>query len=99
MTLTKDMRLLLADGQIMRILSVGYSDQHKMDVVALCGTRTYKESRSRGLTSLSKLNSKIKSGQVKIVTTKLGQSEVDLGTGISNYKPELVDTIIDHAQL
>ncbi len=84
--------LTVSDGKIYRVLNVMFDDDCKTDVVTFCGTLTYKERQSRGCTKLSELTSKIDLGRVKLVTTKLG--ELDSSKPDSNWRPEIVDTIL-----
>ena len=96
-TIQKDTRLLIDTGDILRVLKVEDQNISKDDnkeeivpVVTFCGTKTYKDAHSRGRATLSEILSKIKMGKLQIVTTKPAQSEVELGTGNSNWKPEVV---------
>ncbi|MBE3116166.1 hypothetical protein IMZ68_03100 [Candidatus Bathyarchaeota archaeon] len=96
-TIQKDTRILTSTGDILRVLKVEDQDISKDDnkeeivpVVTFCGTKTYKDAQSRGRATLSEILSKIEMGKLQIVTTKPAQSEIELGTGNSNWKPEVV---------
>ena len=92
--ITKDTRLLLSDGKIVRVLRVDFDDKYKTDVVTLAGTLTYKDAQARSRVKLTQILEKIEAGTIKIVTTKEGKSLTELGTGDSNWRPEIVDTIL-----
>jgi hypothetical protein len=101
-TIAKDTRLLATtDGKILKVLNVSDQDISKDDnkeeivtVVTFCGTKTYKDAQSRGRAKLSEILYKIEIGKLQIVKTKEGESEVELGTGNSSWKPEIVDTVL-----
>lgn len=102
--ITKDTRLLGSDGSILRVLRVEDEDISKTDVaqivpvVTFCGTKTYRDAQSRSRATLDNVINAIRAGKMQIVTTKPDQSEVETGTGISSWRPEIVDTIIAYKE-